>query len=143
MTNVNDYRGLTDSEIIENALAALDTDRTLLIPPRAQENEPERDWWLIDRAILLDSDTTVVMRNSKIKLSDSARDNFFLSANCGFDFDDNELFTNIHIRGEGLCVLEGADHPRATGDGSKVLANPCPKTVEDLKKYAAWIPDET
>ena len=36
MTNVNDYRGLTDSEIIENALAALDTDRTLLIPPRAQ-----------------------------------------------------------------------------------------------------------
>lgn len=31
MTNVNDYRGLTDSEIIENALAALDTDRTLLI----------------------------------------------------------------------------------------------------------------
>ena len=112
MTNVNDYRGLTDSEIIENALAALDTDRTLLIPPRAQENEPERDWWLIDRAILLDSDTTVVMRNSKIKLSDSARDNFFRSANCGFGFDDNELFTNIHIRGEGLCVLEGADRPR-------------------------------
>lgn len=111
MTNVNDYRGLTDSEIIENALAALDTDRTLLIPPRAQENEPERDWWLIDRAILLDSDTTVVMRNSKIKLSDSARDNFFRSANCGFGFDDNELFTNIHIRGEGLCVLEGAIIP--------------------------------
>lgn len=143
MTNVNDYRGLTDSEIIENALAALDTDRTLLIPPRAQENEPERDWWLIDRAILLDSDTTVVMRNSKIKLSDSARDNFFRSANCGFGFDDNELFTNIHIRGEGLCVLEGANHPRATGDGTKVLANPCPKTVEDLKKYADWIPEET
>ena len=83
------------------------------------------------------------MRNSKIKLSDSARDNFFRSANCGFGFDDNELFTNIHIRGEGLCVLEGADHPRATGDGTKVLANPCPKTVEDLKKYADWIPEET
>ena len=66
MTNANDFAARTDSETIERALAQLDGDRTLLIPPRVSGIEPERDWWLLDRAILLESDTTVVLRNCKI-----------------------------------------------------------------------------
>ena len=40
-------------------------------------------------------------------------------------------------------MLEGADHPRATGDGGKILANPCPKSSDDLLKYADWISEES
>ena len=132
MINVNDYKGKTDSETIENALRHKHPDGIILIPPRESDIEPERKYWLIDRAILLDENTTVVLRNCKIKLSDKCRDNFFRSANCGFGLPDPKEMKNIHIRGEGFCVLEGAEHPRATGDGGKILLNPCPHFPEDI-----------
>lgn len=142
MINVNDYVSLTDSETFENALAHKEKDGIILIPPRVSEIEPERDYWLIDRAILLPENTTVIMQNSKIKLSDKCRDNFFRTANCGMGIEFPERIKNIHIKGEGLCILEGADHPRATGDGGKIIANPCPYEVEDLCRLADWIPPE-
>jgi hypothetical protein len=89
--------------------------------------EPERDWWLLDRAILLPENTTILLQNCRIKLSDKCRDNFFRSANCGLGIENPLPIGNIHIRGVGDCVLEGADHPRATGDSSKFIACPCPK----------------
>lgn len=143
MINANAYPGKTDSETLENALQNLQADGILLIPPRVSEVEPERDYWLIDRAILLSENTTVILQNSTIKLSDRCRDNFFRSANCGFGFPDPAPMRNIHIRGEGFCTLQGAEHPRASGDSSKRQHNPCPHTPEDLCRIRPdWVPEE-
>ena len=142
MIDVNTFPGLTDSEVMDNAFANIGSDGIVVIPPRCRDTEPERTYWLIDRAILIPENTTVILRNCRIKLSDRCRDNFFRSANCGFGFPDPKRISNLHIRGEGLCVLEGADHPRATGDGSKILACPCPYDPEDLITIAPWVPED-
>lgn len=142
MINVNDYLKTTDSESFENAIAHKDSDGIVLIPPRRSNIDSERDYWLIDRAILLPENTTVIMQNSTIKLSDKCRDNFFRTANSGMGIEFPERIRNVHIKGMGVCTLVGADHPRATGDGSKILANPCPYETDDLCKMAEWIPEE-
>lgn len=142
MINVNHFDGINDSDVINEAIANRDADGIVIIPPRSSFFESERDYWLLDSAILLPENTTVVLQNCTIKLSDKCRDNFFRSANCGMGIEYPEKLENIHIRGEGLCTLLGADHPRAVGDASKILANPCPYTEEDLCKYADWIPEE-
>ena len=122
MINVNDYRAATDSETFERAIAARTDDGLVIIPPRRSDVEPERTTWIIDRAILIPENTTIVLRNCTIKLSDRCRDNFFRSANCGLGIADPAPIRNIHIRGEGECRLIGADHPRACGDSTKTLA---------------------
>ena len=142
MINVNDFKALTDNETIERAMANRTADGVVVIPPRESDVEPERREWLLDRAILVPENTTVVLRNCTIKLSDRCRDNFFRSANCGIGIENPARIHNVHIRGEGLCALVGADHPRATGDGGKILANPCPYTPEDLCRLAPWVPEE-
>ena len=142
MINVNDFKGLNDNEIIENAIKNKGNDGIIVIPSRVSDIEPDRNWWLLDRAILIPENTTVVLVNCKIKLSDKCRDNFFRTANCGMGIAFPEQIHNVHIKGVGNCVLEGADHPRATGDGGKIIANPCPYTDEHLCKYAYWIPEE-
>lgn len=142
MKTVNDYFGLTDSDRIEAAMKEMENG-IFYLPRRVCDVEPERDYWLIDRAILIPANTTVILQNCKIKLSDACRDNFFRSANCGIGINPILPIDNIHIKGVGVCVLEGADHPRATGDGGKILANPCPKNSDDLLKYADWISDES
>lgn len=142
MINVNDFGGLTDNDILENAIRNKQADGIVVIPPRRSAVEPERDYWLLDRAILLPENTTVVLQNVTIKLSDACRDNFFRSANCGLGIESPERIRNIHIRGEGLCVLQGADHPRATGDGTKFLHAPCPHFPEDICRVADWVPEE-
>ncbi len=141
MCNANDYQGVSDNDRIEAAIRDC-KDGVVVISERKSDIEPERTYWLLDRAILIPENTTVILRNCKIKLSDKCRDNFFRSANCGIGIADPQPITNIHIKGEGLCILEGADHPRSTGDGSKILKNPCPKNKEDILKYADWITDE-
>ena len=90
MINVNDFHAATDSDAFERAIAALEPDGILIVPPRRSRIEPERDYWLIDRAVLLPANTTVILQNAAIKLSDRCRDNFFRSANCGFGFPDPE-----------------------------------------------------
>ena len=143
MKNVNDYAGNTDNERIEAAIRD-DQDNVVIIPPRCSEREPERDWWRLDRAVRLPGNTTVILENCRIKLSDSCRDNFFRSANCGAGFANPEAVSDIHIRGVGNVVLEGADHPRSTGDAGKILGCPCPKnytgaenpTFEDLHRHS-------
>ena len=111
MRTVNDFAGKTDNERIEEAIRNRHGD-IVVIPPRVSDIEPERDWWLLDRAILLPENTTVLLQNCRIKLSDKCRDNFFRSANCGLGIENPQPIGNIHIRGVGDCVLEGADHPR-------------------------------
>lgn len=142
MVNVNHFNGATDSLKIQNAIDNRGSDGIVLIPPRESEIEPERKFWLLDNAILLPENTVIVLQNCKLKLSDRCRDNFFRSANCGLGIEFPERIKNIHIRGEGLCVLEGADHPRAVGDSSKLLHAPCPHYPEDICKIADWIPEE-
>ena len=124
MINANDYIRSNDSETLNAAIAARGADGIVVISPRVSDVDPERDFWLLDEAILLPENTTVILNNCKIKLSDTCRDNFFRTANCGLGIADPAPISNIHLRGEGLCILEGADCPRSTGDGGKILANP-------------------
>ena len=140
MVYVIDFLKHDDNDAFDAAIKARGKDGIVVISPR--ESADGRDYWLLDRAILLPENTTMVLQNCKIKLSDKCRDNFFRSANCGIGIEDIKPISNIHIRGEGNAVLEGADHPRATGDGSKLLKNPCPFTVEDICKHADWVPAE-
>lgn len=142
MVNVNDHLGLTDSESFENAIEHKGPDGIIIIPPRVSGIDKDREYWLIDRAILLPENTTVIMQNSTIKLSDKCRDNFFRTSNCGMGIEFPERIKNVHIKGVGACTLIGADHPRATGDGTKILADPCPYETDDLCKMADWIPEE-
>lgn len=142
MVNANHFYGSTDSERIQNAINHRESDGIVLIPPRNGETEPERKVWLLDQAVLLPENTIVILQNCKIKLSNQCRDNFFRSANCGMGIEFPEKTSNIHIKGEGVCTLEGADYPRATGDSSKQLHAPCPHLPEDAMRIADWIPEE-
>lgn len=142
MVYANQFSGNNDSEILNAAILGRDNDGIVIITRRESENEPERDYWLLDSAILLPENTTVILQNCKLKLSDRCRDNFFRTANCGLGIEDPKPISNVHIKGEELCILEGADHPRATGDGSKILHAPCPHYPEDIYKIADWIPED-
>src|SRR5690606_15145127 len=77
--------------------------------------------WLLDSAILVRSGTVLELENCHLKLSDKSRDNFIRSANSGLGITEIAPLENIHIRGIGRAILEGADRPRATGDGAKTL----------------------
>ncbi len=142
MVYANDFVCGNDSDTIQRAVDNRGADGVVVIQPRCSEAEPERKFWLIDKAILLPSDTTVILLNCTIKLSDKCRDNFFRSANCGIGIEYPERIENIHIRGEGTCTLIGADHPRATGDGSKILAEPCPYDSEEISRLGKWKPEQ-
>ena len=117
----NEFDG-TDVERINQAIdAAAKRGCRVVIPRINVHGEQRRDVWLIDSAILLRSHTTLELDNCRIKLSDRCRDNLIRSANCGLGITDIRPMQNIHIRGIGAVVLEGADHPRATGDSGKTL----------------------
>ncbi len=137
----NIFTSRSDSDILEEIIKNAENG-IAVIPQRISDVEPERTHWLIDRAILIPSDTTVILRNCKIKLSDKCRDNFFRSANCGMGITDIKPAKNIRIIGDGFSVLEGADHPRSTGDSSKQIKCPCYKNPEDIARFADWIPEE-
>ena len=140
MVYANDFSGSNDSEILNNAVSGRDPDGIVVITPRRVDGS--REHWLLDSAVLLPENTTVILQNVRIKLSDNCRDNFFRSANCGIGIESPAPVKNIHINGEGFALLEGADHPRATGDASKLLHSPCPHFPEDICRVADWIPEE-
>lgn len=120
-TDPNNYEG-SDSERINAAVRdAHKTGGIVRIFKRKPDKKSDRDFWLIDSAILLPSDTTLYLMNCKIKLSDKSRDNWIRSANCIAGNPEVKDLSGIHIIGEGSAVLEGADHPRATGDSGKIL----------------------
>ena len=68
MINVNDFKLLTDNETIENAISNRQADGIVIIPPRVSDIEPERTYWLLDRAILIPENTTIILQNCMIKL---------------------------------------------------------------------------
>ncbi len=117
----NEFDG-TDVERINRAIDAAATAGCRVVIPRVNvRGGQRRDVWLLDSAILLRSHTTLELDNCRIKLSDRCRDNFMRSANCGLGITDIQPMQNIHIRGIGHAVLEGADRPRATGDSGKTI----------------------
>lgn len=120
-TDPNNYEG-SDIERINAAVRdAHKTGGIVRIFKRKPDKKSDRDFWLIDSAVLLPENTTLYLMNCRIKLSDKSRDNWIRSANCIVGNPEVRELSNIHIIGEGSAVLEGADHPRATGDGGKVL----------------------
>lgn len=121
---------ISDNDWIDQAIQNR-KDGLVIIPKRHLESEPERDFWLLERAILVPENTRIVLQNCTLKLSDRCRDNFFRSANCGLGIENPTPLKNIAIVGEGFCELIGADHPRSTGDSSKIMAEPCPKNFNN------------
>ncbi|MDO5582041.1 MAG: glycosyl hydrolase family 28 protein [Planctomycetia bacterium] len=117
----NHYSG-TDSERIAAAVQYGSAHGGIVrIPARLPDKEANRNCWLLDSAILLSNRTTLILENCKIKLSDQCRDNFIRSANCGIGIEKPAPLEEIHILGIGQSELIGADHPRSTGDGNKIL----------------------
>ena len=84
MISPNDFCG-TDSQKIRQAIAAAGAGGSgvLHIPRRKADVLSDRDFWLIDEAILLPGNMELIIDDCKIKLSDLCRDNFICSANCG------------------------------------------------------------
>lgn len=120
--NPNDYSG-TDSERLA---AAVDAgvkyhNGRVVVPPRVPDAAADRDYWLLDSAILLPSDATLELRGAALKLSDQCRDNFIRSANCGPGIEKVAPMKNVRVVGSGGAKLIGADRPRATGDSGKKL----------------------
>lgn len=117
----NDFTG-TDSERINQAVrSSAKSGQRAVVPRMNLAADGPREVWLLDSAILVESGVTLELENCHIKLSDRCRDNFIRSANCGLGITDIAPMTDIHIRGIGNVLLEGADHPRATGDSAKTL----------------------
>ena len=68
MIYTNQFSGINDSEILNAAILGRGSDGIVVITPRKSDNEPERDYWLLDSAILLPENTTVILQNCKLKL---------------------------------------------------------------------------
>jgi polygalacturonase len=109
----------TDVERINKAIEAA-AGRRVVIPPVNAKGK-DKAVWLLDSAILVRDGTVLEFDNCRVKLSDRCRDNMIRSVNCGLGITDVKPIKNVHIRGLGRVVLEGADRPRATGDGNKTL----------------------
>ena len=111
----------SDTEKIQSAVdAAKGTTNMVVIPAKRTKNG---NIWLLDSAILLPGNMTVILENCTIQLSDKCRDNMFRSGNVGVGITDPEFNSNISIIGVGEVVLKGAENPRATGDGARTLVS--------------------
>ena len=115
----NSFQG-TDSERINEAIRVASEKGLSVVVPRRNEGRQE-DLWLLDSAILVRENTTLILDHCHLKLSDRCRDNMIRSANCGLGITDIQPVEHVHIIGLGHALLEGADHPRATGDSAKTL----------------------
>lgn len=128
----NQFQG-SDIERIQAAIdKAAKTTNRVVIPP---DNSDESGKWLIDSAILLPSNISVILKNCTIQLSDSSRDNMFRSDNVGIGITDPAWNYNISIIGIGRVVLKGAKDPRATGDARKKLSLTPTKDVKETGNY--------
>ena len=118
VVNPNMFSG-SDTERIRAAVeAAKGTINKVVIPP---VNTNGTNIWLLDSAILLPGNMTIILDNCILQLSDKCRDNMFRSENVGVGVTDPEWVSNISIIGIGDVILKGADNPRATGDGNRTL----------------------
>src|SRR5665647_948414 len=127
----NQFEG-SDTQRIQAAVdKAAATTGKVVIPGN---NSNRSGVWLLDSAVLLPSNITVILDNCILQLSDSSRDNMFRSNNVGLGIIDPKWNYNISIIGIGEVILKGANNPRSTGDESKTLSINCEKDKDNLKK---------
>ena len=117
-SNPNTFSG-TDTERIMLAIEEAKGASKIVRIPHFNANGTRK--WMIDSALLLPSNITIVLDNCTLQLSDTSRDNMFRSDNVGLGVEDPVWNENIRIYGVGNAVLKGADNPRATGDGARML----------------------
>ena len=140
----NSFTG-SDIERIRAAInAAKESTHKIVIPKR---NSNGTNSWIIDSAILLPGNMTVILDNCIIQLSDHCRDNMFRSDNVGVGIMNPRWIHNISIVGLGEVILKGADNPRSTGDAYRTLTlNPVKGRVsygsdadkEGIKQKGDW-----
>jgi len=120
----NMYTTGSQSERIQRAIRDASNTTGKVVIPR-YDAVMKTTVWQLDQAILLPGDFELELNNCTLKLSDRCRDNFIRSANVGLGIRNIIPLNNIRIHGRGNVLLEGADHPRSTGDHNKTLsANP-------------------
>lgn len=115
----NDFTG-SDLEKIMSAINVAKNKGGVVVIPRWNATR-KANIWKVDSAILLPANMTLLLDNCVIQLSDSSRDNLFRSDNIKMGAVASKWNDNITIIGLGNPVLKGADNPRSTGDGHKVL----------------------
>lgn len=123
----NIFKG-TDTERIHQAIDAARGKSNLVRIPR--QNANGTSIWLLDSAILLPSDMTILLDNCTLQLSDKCRDNMFRSDNVGEGITGPVWNQNIRIIGIGEVTLKGANNPRATGDYRRLLTRNTQKELE-------------
>ena len=114
----NDIKDGSDSDRIEAAITkAVETGERSVEIPRLNAKSGQA-LWLIERAILLPSDFTLVLRDCLVRLSPGTQDN--LIRNAGAAKEPLEANENIHILGFGNAVLSGGltAHFNPPGDKS-------------------------
>jgi len=114
----NLFKG-TDTERIHQAINAAKGTTNLVRIPR--QNANGTSIWLLNSAILLPGNMTILLDNCTLQLSDKCRDNMFRSDNVGEGITNPVWNQNISIIGVGDVTLKGADNPRATGDYLRTL----------------------
>lgn len=115
----NQFKG-SDIQRIQSAINAAEGTTNKVVIPSVNSNGT--NIWLIDHAILVPGNMTIILDNCTIQLSDSCRDNMFRSNNAGIGIKEPEWNYNINITGIGKVVLKGADNPRSTGDARRTLS---------------------
>ena len=114
--HVKDYirTGMTDSEAVRAVLAAsaADTERTIIFDGRDFQ---------LSEAVILPSDTTVIVDDCTIRQEDYTFDNIFRGGNLDFDPQDPYGYAvnvrplkNIRILGRGKAALTGPEKNRTT-----------------------------
>jgi hypothetical protein len=105
----------SDSDRIQAAIeAATGTTNRVVIPAR---NTNGTNVWLLDRAILMPSNMTLVLDDCTVQLADSCIDNIIRSDNVGAGGTSVPWNHDIRIIGRGHATLRGASRPRSTGEG--------------------------
>ena len=129
--NPNQFEG-SDTRRIQAAVdEAASTTGKVFIPAN---NSNSSGVWLLDSAVLLPSNITVILDNCTVQLSDRCRDNMFRSDNVGIGIRNPKWNYNISIIGIGDVTLKGANNPRSTGDRSKTLSKDSEKDKDHIKK---------
>ncbi|MFO7937300.1 MAG: glycosyl hydrolase family 28 protein [Kiritimatiellia bacterium] len=113
----NGFSGKTDSDRIEAAIAeAVRTGERSIEIPRINSGR-EKPLWMIDRAILLPSDFTLILRACTVRLAPGTQDNII--RNAGTVENPMKGNRNIHILGVGNPVLSGGLKPHFDPPGDK------------------------
>ncbi|MCF0234055.1 MAG: hypothetical protein HUK22_03650, partial [Thermoguttaceae bacterium] len=85
----NAYSGPDSARLARAVEASARFGGLVRVPARIPDAESPRDFWLLDEAIVLPGNTTLLLENCVLKLSDACRDNFIRSANCGLGVEEN------------------------------------------------------